>query len=1291
MEAPGNSLLIESNRKIAVSRVDDQFTKNSSATNLRNTFQVKKSEWTTTLDSGIEVNPGDQISLEYSAINVPGIGSEVIEFLGSVNTADSDGTFRKDNETIAEFEFYVTNRLEFNMPAPVGDARMRRDLYSSVYGTPSLDGRLHGNGQHRAGGGTYLDDAAGFESFTAAYPYRAIPGVAWSTYIGTEEKFMDPKIINTPALDNATWGAPGSQDKYAEHTPLARGPYTTSRPSSDRMYVGDVPAIENNDIIIPFIDFTTAANGGAQAEDLSNIIAWTGRKQRIEFKIREGNSTPARIGEVMSTQMKDRNIDNSIYGAYSWTPEEVIPGVYNWAPAVGEPLAAGQKRRLTFTPTGVVCGKTYQTLESSTGYLLRRAFLKDTLPATALNVWRCEFDFESGNNGATSFGGRNYSTAEAYRALYNNLLCGNPEEWGLATGLIPRLQWFSTTTQLVNANGGFKAPQPGGTYSGFIIPTMWTGSTDQLNEDPRGGTFPNVKLGEYGNRPRLLNIVNQKEETVKALIPTGSYPAGGADGAFTWSYRAAAPMPFHDIKDYEVLVTNLFLRGGADNANDGFVMSALENSNEARQKWFPFTGADAPIPEKQDNAFFDAAYVNWLCGAIDDEYTYPNAVADGVPGVNVFLSNDYLTNVYQNDPTNPLFTGPNSILIDSALPNKGHYTLFDVKPTALAGSAPITTVTWCTYNFGLENIPGFKELGFNNEAQQRNIKVFRYLPSPPTPTDAPITAENLYNEKCSWLVGPEFGINASGIGSRFRTRPPNTAFEIYKEQIYDKYIGKYNDGKGCGVIPVYDWGSGSIAIKNEPFIAVIAFKEGKTTQRSFPHPYRGEAFFPASASFLQNKLAFPVTTQLTNPDSYSPPNVAYDGPNARTIENCVESEPYQYANAIFCGANDPIVEFNNVFTRFSISKLHTTSFRGNGPFNRMDVQGGNADADSIIISTDSRPAAISRKDQPESKVGGAFIDVIFDPNASPQVPLGGTTNVISFAQLEAVIYPYTTLSTQGGVSLLSLEIPVVGQSVGIKLSPWDYHNFENTLFFKLGYRLNQLLPLCGMRQTQFNSSSHNLNFGKENNIGLQCYNQVKPVTTNAYVSSSEQPSFVIGFGASNLHAGQSQPQGITGDLISLPLPAYNLGVNYRNSATQGNSDQLIAFALPNKTTFPYLVLYSNIASPCGYQYVGSANGKQALNQVIAFLSTNYTVSDYSFGFRSDLVFTVTKPYVITTITSSIRLPNGLPAENLLGENSAVIYRIDFARRAPPRELAPPDDKEKDKKDKKKKDDDDDDY
>jgi hypothetical protein len=238
------------------------------------------------------------------------------------------------------------------------------------------------------------------------------------------------------------------------------------------------------------------------------------------------------------------------------------------------------------------------------------------------------------------------------------------------------------------------------------------------------------------------------------------------------------------------------------------------------------------------------------------------------------------------------------------------------------------------------------------------------------------------------------------------------------------------------------------------------------------------------------------------------------------------------------------------------------------------------------------------------------------------------------------------------------------------LTPWDYHAFENTLFYKLGFRLNQLLPLCGQRQTQFNSFNHNNEFGIDSNIGFQCFNQVKPVTTNAYISSSEQPAFVIGFGSQSLADGA-----ITTEAINLPLPAYNLGVNYRNSATQANSDSLIAFALPNKVTFPYLVLYSNIQSPCGFQYIGSSNGKQLLS-AISYLSTNYTVADYAYSFRSDLVFTVTKPYTITDIISAIHLPNGKFAENILGENSAVMYRIDFAKRPMPLELAPPDAKKK---------------
>ena len=172
----------------------------------------------------------------------------------------------------------------------------------------------------------------------------------------------------------------------------------------------------------------------------------------------------------------------------------------------------------------------------------------------------------------------------------------------------------------------------------------------------------------------------------------------------------------------------------------------------------------------------------------------------------------------------------------------------------------------------------------------------------------------------------------------------------------------------------------------------------------------------------------------------------------------------------------------------------------------------------------------------------------------------------------------------------------------------------------------------------------------------QFRNMVLPVTTNAFVSSSEQPSFVIGFGA------QAQADGlINGNPPRLPLPAYNLGMNYRQAATQAASDFLIAFNLPQKLSFPYLVCYSNIQTPCGLQYQGSANGQQLLS-AIAYLSTNYTVSDFAYSFRSDLVFTVKAPFVITEILTEIHFPSGELAESVLGDNSGVIYRIDFAQR-----------------------------
>ena len=63
------------------------------------------------------------------------------------------------------------------------------------------------------------------------------------------------------------------------------------------------------------------------------------------------------------------------------------------------------------------------------------------------------------------------------------------------------------------------------------------------------------------------------------------------------------------------------------------------------------------------------------------------------------------------------------------------------------------------------------------------------------------------------------------------------------------------------------------------------------------------------------------------------------------------------------------------------------------------------------------------------------------------------------------------------------------------------------------------------------------------------------------------------------------------------------------------------------------------------------------------LTTNYNSGDYIFMTRSDLEIIVNRDYTLTDITTEICLPNGKSADGVLGNASAIIYRIDFAERS----------------------------
>ena len=139
-----NSILIESNRVIADSRLLNQKSVGkSSQTSDIHTLKQSTASWSTTIDSGIELRKGDQISLQAASLNINGAGSgNFQQFNGIVDVPDGDGVFRKDNAVDIELAYYTTNTCEFNFPLPSGkhtveyNTRLQHDM-----GAPCLTGR----------------------------------------------------------------------------------------------------------------------------------------------------------------------------------------------------------------------------------------------------------------------------------------------------------------------------------------------------------------------------------------------------------------------------------------------------------------------------------------------------------------------------------------------------------------------------------------------------------------------------------------------------------------------------------------------------------------------------------------------------------------------------------------------------------------------------------------------------------------------------------------------------------------------------------------------------------------------------------------------------------------------------------------------------------------------------------------------------------------------------------------------------------------------------------------------
>ena len=330
-----------------------------------------------------------------------------------------------------------------------------------------------------------------------------------------------------------------------------------------------------------------------------------------------------------------------------------------------------------------------------------------------------------------------------------------------------------------------------------------------------------------------------------------------------------------------------------------------------------------------------------------------------------------------------------------------------------------------------------------------------------------------------------------------------------------------------------------------------------------------------------------------------------------------------YIAKTFLGANNPLLNYNALSNRFSISQLHTPEYGGN----RADA-GGSDDALNL-----THP---------------------LNPNGNvPVFKINKRNNCFSWTP---ALVPYNAIVTPAtdGSGSFKLELPnynfdkwkIFDAQSGIVISDFgfDEKNWNNGLWGMLGFTYNQ-----------FNAST---TFNNDITERLTTRNKqsIPYAFTNALVSASDSIDFNVnawGAPAYNLQVPVTKIWNGSGDTGDQLGKRKNFKQENPPPITKSQTSiELVATNLPRRMVRPYYCIRSDIISES--HYLGGADSGQLL-PVVAIVNKIDGYGDFYFGTQSPFVFTATKSRVITSIKTSIHYPDQSYAN--VNSDSGVIYSI----------------------------------
>ena len=449
-------------------------------------------------------------------------------------------------------------------------------------------------------------------------------------------------------------------------------------------------------------------------------------------------------------------------------------------------------------------------------------------------------------------------------------------------------------------------------------------------------------------------------------------------------------------------------------------------------------------------------------------------------------------------------------------------------------------------------------------------------------------------------------------GTMYKSNVGGTDYIAFKLRLDDKrWTGAMTSARFAG----WDWHFS--AFGNDCCLLWSGMKDvAKTNVTTLHEPESHNAASAAGQPDTQDVVK--VVTTITNSNDLQVGNTVYK------LSSVVDQ--------VYLGAINPSVSFDTSQSRFFISGLHTPRKQRNTQY------AGSTSAGADAINPDEGKDVYQINPIYEKGHKG------FSFNPEERSLVSSYTN--QPAGQDPVAYADSTkINLLDFWTVYDASSGVFIESFGVDEPMW-----EQSLWGKLGFTYDQLISGYGDdRQARATNQSVNMS----------------PVSTNADVNSTQILDWSVNlWGATQQMSmmptmGQYEDQTVFTYRSTTTTGPITISTKHTQVATiteSAVSTRIVALHLPVKQTSSHWTIRSSLID--NSQYLST----HGLSPVIAVVDKSYSGSDFYFLNEYNVDFTVTKPTTVTSITTSIHLPDGTLART--DGSSAVIYKIVKMNNAP---------------------------